>query len=75
MSTIHRVKKNKKVQNFKKIKIFLCMIQNMRYSYCIYYKCSDVVCEIFFFSRCVNSISRLCLCLRDTSLNFKLAIR
>ena len=45
----------------------------MRSSYCIYYKCNDVVCEIFFFV-CVNSISRLCLCLRDTSLNFKLAL-
>ena len=36
-------------------------------------KSIDVVCDFFF--RCVNSISRLCLCLRDTSLNFKLAIR
>ena len=41
----------------------------MRYSYCVYYKCIDVVCEIFFF-RCVNSISRLYLCLGGTSLSF-----
>ena len=44
----------------------------MRYSYCVYYKCIDVVCENFF--RCVNSISRLCLFLRGTSLSFNLQL-
>ena len=31
----------------------------MRYSYCNYYKCIDVVCDFFF--RCVNSVSGLYL--------------
>ena len=63
MNTVHRDKKKKST---KFLKIFLCMISYMRYSYCIYYKCIDVVCEIFFF-RYVNSISRLCSCFRDTA--------
>ena len=73
MNTVHRDYKKKCIEIFtgstKFFKIFLGMISHMRYSYCIYYKCIDVVCEIFifFFFRCVNSISRMCSCFRDTA--------
>ena len=43
----------------------------MRYLYCGYYKCIDVVCENFYFFG-VNSVSRMCLRLRDTALEFNL---
>ena len=43
----------------------------MRYLYCVYYKCIDVVCENFYFFD-VNSVSRLCLRLRDTALELNL---
>ena len=55
--TLFTVKKN----NIKFLKIFLCMIKYMRYSYCIYYKCINVVCEKKKKFRCVNSVSGLYL--------------
>ena len=33
---------------------------------CITYECKDLVYELFL---CMNSVSRLCLCLRDTALD------
>ena len=36
---------------------------------CITYKCKDIVYEIFLY---MNSVSGLCLCLRDNALNFNL---
>ena len=36
---------------------------------CITYECMDIVYEIFLY---MNSISGLCLCLRDTALRFNL---
>ena len=37
---------------------------------CISYECKDIVYEIFIMY--MNSVSGLCLCLRDTALNFNL---
>ena len=37
---------------------------------CITYECMDVVYKMFF--QCVNSVSRLCLHLRDNALNINL---
>ena len=49
-NTVHKVKKKKKNKQ-KEYKIFKNFLGGdliyMRYSYCIYYKCIDVVCEIF----------------------------
>ena len=38
---------------------------------CITYDCMDIVHKIFFLY--MNSVSGLCLCLRDTTLNFNLS--
>ena len=38
---------------------------------CITYECMDIVHKIFFLY--MNSVSGLCLCVRDTALNFNLS--
>ena len=47
--TIHKHCSQVKKKYTQILKIFLCVISYMESLYCVYYKCIDLVCEIFFF--------------------------